>query len=166
MTKEVGVDYFHIKPIYKRGAVEIRSKKYDLDWNEVAKDIEAIQKLGEESFEVYYKPYQFQINNAPYSTDKLSNSDFARNYKTCYATNFEWWIRTNLDVDICGPMHLNVGNLEDQSYASILGSKKYLEALDSIDIEKCYRGCRPHYHNEVMHCLENPDFKSHINFVG
>jgi len=166
LSKEAGVDYFHIKPIYKRGAVEIRSEKYDLEWEKVVRDIEKVQNLQDGNFEVYFKPYQFQINNAPFSTDKLENPDFIRHYKKCYATNFEWWIRTNLDVDICGPMHNNVGNLEEQSFASILDSDKYNTALERIDIEQCYRGCRPHYHNEAMHFLENPDFKSHINFVG
>ena len=41
-----------------------------------------------------------------------------------------------------------------------------VEVLKAINIDSCYRGCRPHYMNEVMHALEFPDFKSHVNFVG
>lgn len=166
LLKEMGVDYFAIKPVIKRGAVEVRCDKYTLDWQQVQQDIAWIETLADENFEVLYKPYQFEINNTPYASEELKNKQFVRHYKRCYAVNFEWWIRNNLDVTICGPIKRVVGNVAEQEFESILGSEKYLQAIKDIDIDTCYRGCRPHYLNETMHFLEHPDFRTHINFVG
>ena len=166
MLKKMGVDYFAIKPVIKRGAVEVRCEKYTLDWDKVTKDIKTIESMADDNFEVLYKPYQFKINNTPYAKDKLVNKEFQRNYTKCYAVNFEWWIRNNLDVTICGPIKRIVGNLNEQDFISILGSDQYIREIEKIDIEQCYRGCRPHYLNETMHALDNPDFRTHRNFVG
>jgi MoaA/NifB/PqqE/SkfB family radical SAM enzyme len=162
--KELGVDYFAIKPVINRGAVGTKCKKYEIDPERVQDDIRFIEQLANETFEVLYKPYQFQINNSPYGN--LDNPEFVRAYKKCYAPNFEWWIQNNLDVAICGPMKKIVGNLKFQEFESILDSFQYKEVISNIDIRKCYRGCRPHYLNEAMHFLENPDFRIHKNFVG
>lgn len=178
-VKDLGADYFSIKPVIKRGAVEIRGDKYDIDWSNAEREIEEVLKLAGDDFEVLYKPYQFQINNVPYSKEAPSDPNFRRNYTKCYAINFEWWIRNNLDVAICGPMHKTVGNLLDQDFESILDSERYDAVVDDIDIESCYRGCRPHYLNEAMHELQDatilaealdslgePEFGIHKNFVG
>jgi len=166
MLKEMGVDYFAIKPVIKRGAVEVRCDKYTLDWATVQDDIRWVESLADENFEVLYKSYQFQINNTPYASEQLNDPEFVRHYKKCYAVNFEWWIRNNLDVTICGPIKRVVGNLGKQDFESILGSAQYNKAVSEIDISQCYRGCRPHYLNETMHFLDNPDFTVHKNFVG
>lgn len=164
LSKSLGLDYFSIKPVIKRGAVEIRCEKYKLEWEAVERDINEVIALSDKNFEVLYKPYQFQVNNTPYGS--LENKEFVRHYTRCYAPNFEWWIRNNLDVDICGPMRKTVGNLLTDDYADILGSEAYMAVLNGINIENCYRGCRPHYLNETMHALEHPDFRIHKNFVG
>lgn len=164
LVKSLGVDYFSVKPVIMRGAVGVRCDKFEMDMDAVARDLETLSGLADESFEVLYKPYQFQVNNTPYA--HMENERFQRSYKRCYALNFEWWIRHNLDVDICGPMKKKIGNLKDQSYASILDSELYRQVVGSIDVDTCYRGCRPHYLNEAMHYLEHPEFKIHKNFVG
>jgi|GEM_PF-1728821 len=178
-VKAAGADYFSIKPVIKRGAVEIRSEKYKIDWDVVQTEITKARSLADNEFEVLYKPYQFQINNVPFPKEKLTDPNFDRKYTKCYAVNFEWWIRNNLDVAICGPMHKTVGNLQHQSFESILNSEMYIDVLNNIKIDKCYRGCRPHYMNQAMSQLEDsqkleeavlslaePNFRIHKNFVG
>ncbi len=164
LVKDLGADYFSVKPVIMRGAVGVRCDKFEMDPDRVLKDLETLSAMADDSFEVLYKPYQFQVNNTPFA--HMENERFHRNYTRCYALNFEWWIRHNLDVDICGPMKKKIGNLKEQSYASILNSDLYRQVVENIDIDRCYRGCRPHYLNEAMHRLECPEFKIHRNFVG
>lgn len=178
-VKESGADYFSIKPVIKRGAVEIRTQRYDVNWDELQSKIAEAQKLSDENFEVLFKPYQFQINNVPFAKEPITDPEFTRSYTKCYAINFEWWIRNNMDVAICGPMHKTIGNLRDQKFESLLGCERYNEVIKNIKIKDCYRGCRPHYLNESMHELSDPEvlehaikklpdagFRVHKNFVG
>ncbi|HIJ44451.1 MAG TPA: radical SAM protein [Rhodospirillaceae bacterium] len=167
LAKKLGADYLNIKPVINRGAVGIRTSKFDLGTRRVEEDIRWMREsLNDETFEVVYKPYQFQINNTPYHEDGAPNPDFVRRYKRCYAVNFEWWIENSMDVSVCGPMNKFVGNLREQNIEDILGSERYREVVEAIRIDECYRGCRPHYLNEIMHSLDHPDFAFHKNFVG
>jgi len=167
MCKDLGVDYLNIKPVINRGAVGIRTGKFNLDKAKALQDMTWMQEnLNGNGFEVVYKPYQFQINNIPYLEDGEVPPDFERNYTRCYAVNFEWWIESDYNVSLCGPMGKHVGNLLEQDIETILDSDRYQKVLGDISIDNCYRGCRPHYMNEVLHSIEFPDFKSHINFVG
>ena len=167
MCKELGTDYLNIKPVINRGAVGIRTGKFDLDRAKALEDLQWMQdNLNGDGFEVVYKPYQFQINNVPYVEDGALPPDFERNYRRCYAVNFEWWIENDYNISLCGPMGKIVGNLLEQNIEAILESPAYLAELEKINIDSCYRGCRPHYMNEALHALEFPDFKSHVNFVG
>ena len=178
-VKEAGADYFSIKPVIKRGAVEVRTDRYDIEWDELQSKIVEAEQFGDDQFEVLYKPYQFQINNVPFAKEPITDPEFTRSYTKCYATNFEWWIRNNMDVAVCGPMHKTIGNLRDQTFESLLGSERYNEVINNIKIKDCYRGCRPHYLNESMHQLKDPEtlqtateqlpdanFRVHKNFVG
>ncbi len=168
MVKGLGADYFAVKPVYKIGAVGIRTSRYQLDWPQVLDEIKALEELNGDGFEILYKPYQFQVNNAPYYADGNQDLEptFVRNYKKCYAANFEWWIENNFDVSVCHASKKIVGNLKEQTVKAILNSQRYGDVVDGINIEECFRGCRPHNMNEVLHALENPDFGIHKNFVG
>ncbi len=157
LAKEVGVDYFAIKPIYNRGRVGIGIKENILKIKDIRKEVLRTQALAENGFKVFHKPYQFELMDNP--------EVFTRRYKKCYGPHFEWHIFENGDVTICGPMRLKIGNIHEKGLEEMWRSREYREMVSNINVEKCYKGCRVHPLNELLWELENPNRENHINFI-
>ena len=157
VSKKIGVDYFSIKPIYNRGAVGKTIEKNNLTSELIRHELHETLSLADESFDVYYKPYQFELMDNP--------DRFSRHYDKCYGPHFEWHIFENGDVMICGPLRLKLGNLHEHSIEDLWNSAYYRALVKNINIDTCYKGCRAHPLNELLWDLENPKKENHINFV-
>jgi MoaA/NifB/PqqE/SkfB family radical SAM enzyme len=157
LTKKIGLDYFSIKPIYNRGAVGKTIEKNNLTSDLIKHQLDETLSIADETFDVYYKPYQFEL---------MDNPDlFSRHYDKCYGPHFEWHVFENGDVMICGPLRLKLGNLYEKSIEDLWNSTYYRELLKNINIDTCYKGCRVHSLNELLWGLENPRKENHINFI-
>lgn len=159
MVRDIGVDYFSIKPVIMNRAPELLREKYgNLKIEDVFSEMKRTEQLNTPDFEVYAKYEQFR--NA-----LESNTNNGLYYEKCLGHRFEVNIQENGDFDICGPLKKTIGNIFESSFEEIWHSERRKKVIEDIDLSVCPYPCRLHPLNRILWDTTHPDPELHPNFV-
>ena len=156
LAKELKVDYFSIKPIFKRGAVGKKVAPSLLSEDNFVDTASQIKnELESDIFKVYFRPFQIRSIIA----DKNIFS-----YDTCVAGFFNIDISEEGDIMSCDPLQVKIGNIQD----NIEKIKQQLMNMSTtMNLEHCPAGCRYHPLNYLVHKVLHPECANneHIHFI-
>ena len=156
ISKDIGVDYVSVKPVFDRGSVHEKIEKNSLNAQKVSKIIDKLRKYESNSFKIFFREHQFESENLGYNI---------LDYDRCYAGYFGVNIYEDGVITGCGPHHIPVGDL-DTSFDVL--EKNIVKVSKNLDLSKCPAGCRFHPMNRLLHKLKNKDIyskKEHINLI-
>jgi len=158
-VRDIGVDYFAIKPVMmNRAPRSIREKYRNLQIENVFPEMKRTEQLRTPDFEVYAKYEQFR--NA---LESITNNGLY--YEKCLGHRFEVCIQENGNLDICGPLKKTVGNIFESSFEEIWHSEIRQKVIEDIDLSVCPYPCRLHPLNKILWDITHPDLELHPNFV-
>jgi len=155
-VRELGVDYFTVKPF---SAHPLGSKRLQVDYgrfNELARDLKALETGN---FRVIYRARSMAKLNQP------------KPYGQCYGTHFVSLISANGDVWECnvfaGDARFLIGNVAQQSLEDIWNGPRRREVLEFIahdlNLAECRDVCRMDECNRYLWRLKHP--WEHDNFI-
>lgn len=155
--KEIGVDYFAIKPFLKHPEVPFDDHIENL--NDVLDDLIEFEK------EITGVGFTFSLRKS------LFMNKFQRSYKKCQATPFMIEVDALGDIYTCGPYIGNpdhkLGNVMNQSFEVVWKSEEASKVRQftacSLDVSQCMPFCRPDSVNDFLWQLKNPP--QHINYI-
>jgi MoaA/NifB/PqqE/SkfB family radical SAM enzyme len=156
ISKEIGVDYFSIKPVFNRGSVGERVEKNRLTYNDITPIANKIKNdFKDKHFEVFYRPYQVLSHEKEHTIFE---------YDMCIAGFFNISIYEDNNIIYCGPNKVGVGKITD-NLDQIENS--IVELSKKLKLSKCPAGCRYHeLNNLVSNIVNKKDFnKNHVNFI-
>lgn len=156
LAKELNVDYFSIKPIFKRGAVGKKVAPSLLSENNFVETASAIKhELESDDFKVYFRPFQIQSIVA----DKNIFS-----YDKCVAGFFNIDISEEGDIISCDPLQTKIGNIMEEMESI---KSKLMHIVSHMTLSKCPAGCRYHALNYLVHKVMHPEYahNEHIHFI-
>lgn len=154
--KEIGVDYFTIKPFSQHPQSQ---QILQVDYKELVELEQEIKELETQDFKVYFRAH---------SMNKLTCK---RNYKQCLALPFMVYIDSSGNLWPCivfmGKEELSYGNLNRESFIDIWEGERRKEInkfFENMDLEKnCRELCRLDEMNKYLDELVHPS--SHVNFI-
>lgn len=158
--KELGVDYFEIKPLISTGfdlESPVRPAENKAEVRELMRQAESLQ---DDKFSVYAK-------YGMYSETLMEN--VPRNYESCLGSILSLDILENGDIPLCSSFEFDrnkiCGNINDASFEEIWTSTRRKNILDELDVHKCPSGCKQHRLNEILWDYLYPKPENHINFI-
>ncbi len=159
MWKDIGVDYFEIKPLIEGEGSAVGSKVFP------AKDREMVKKLMEaakaeetESYQVYTKYGQY-LNTL---------SEEPRKYRRCYGHALDPNLWSDGNMFICSNQEHEkdiIGNIYEESFMEIWHGEKRKKRIQQINVDACPRGCRCDPINEKIWDYLYPDLEMHPYFI-
>jgi GTP 3',8-cyclase len=160
LAKEIGVDYFQIKPIvnYVESNDQFSSNS-DL-WLLIQEQLGLLADLQSDRFSVRFLGHKFN--------DILkSKESYGRTYDTCRGNELLATVGADGSVDVCcafkGDKNWSFGNINSQRFREIWEGSERLAVLSKIDVHKCPPLCKAHEINKLIHFM-NSDVV-HKNFV-
>jgi radical SAM protein with 4Fe4S-binding SPASM domain len=155
--KEIGIDYFSIKPFSKHPQ-SICSLDKDFDYADFS-DLETrLQEIASDQFQVLFRSH---------AMEKLKNQ---RRYERCLGLPFFAFIDAEANVFPCvaflGKEEYSFGNLKEQDFQHLWSSAGRQEALglfNRMDVSGCREICRLDEINNYLHDLVHPG--AHVNFI-
>jgi cyclic pyranopterin phosphate synthase len=156
-VKNLGVDYFSVKPFLKHPEIKFDDSIPDLSL--------FLDELSRFADKISTPSFQFTLRKT------LFLDQFSRNYKSCLSTDFMIEVDALGDVYSCGP-YLGVtehklGNIMktsfDQFWRSEEASQVRLHIREAVDVSKCMPFCRPDSVNQTLWQLKHPP--SHVNYI-
>jgi len=159
--KEVGVDYFALKPVYKNPDI-MEHEENEAPLEEVLGLMRQAKLLEDHRFTVYAKYAQFER--------VLSSKEQPRGYGKCHGQAFTTFLDPDGKLYICGNMHgkeqFSIGNvLESGSFGAVWGGERRRSLLKGLDVGACPTGCRMDPLNLIIEDLLNQDPQTHPNFL-
>lgn len=155
--KELGVNYFSIKPVFNRGSVGQRIEENTLTLDSLLPIVECIKNDFEsDNFLIFFRPQQILNHEQGHATIP---------YSLCGAGFFNISINEDGQIIYCGPHKTAIGKISD-STSTI--EKEILKISATLDLRKCPPGCRYHPLNQLLHTIINPSLNSkssHIRFI-
>ena len=154
LVKDIGVDYFSIKPVFDRGSVNEKIPKTNLTKSDFDRAFDSVSKHINEDFKIFYKPHQIISE---------SNNQNMLVYNKCYAGFFGVNVYEDGSITGCGPHHITVGNL-DTPLKEL--EENIVRLSEKLNLKNCPSGCRWHPLNFQLHKILNSDTFSrqeHIN---
>ena len=156
LARDIGVDYFSIKPVFNRGAIGLKLEKNKLTYEDLAPIVaKAKENFEVDGFQIFFRPFQI-----------LSNKEerFIHPYEKCYAATFNLNVYEDGRLVGCGPHQVPLGNMEDD-FDKI--EERIRKLPDQLDLSKCPAGCRYHALNHIVDTVINPDRAAiyHSNFL-
>ena len=154
LVRDIGVDYFSIKPVFDRGSVNEKISKTNLTKDDLDKAFSSVSKYISNEFKIFYKPQQIISE---------SNNQNMLVYDRCYAGFFGVNVYEDGTITGCGPHHIAVGNL-DTPLKEL--EKNIVELSGKLNLKDCPSGCRYHPLNFQLHKILNSSYFSkeeHIN---
>lgn len=154
--KEVGVDYFTIKPFSQHPQSQ---HILQVDYKEMLELENQIKELETDEFKIYFRAHAMK---------KLESR---RCYKHCWALPFMVYVDAKGNLWPCivfmGKDGLKYGNLYEESFCQIWeGShrKEIINQFMKMDLEKnCREICRLDEMNKYLDALKSPG--EHVNFI-
>lgn len=159
--KDVGVDYFALKPVYKNPNI-MEHEENEAPLDEVFELMRKAKQLENTSFIVYAKYSQFER--------VLSSKVQSRGYRSCHGQAFTTFLDPDGKIYICGNMHGNedfcIGNVvASGSFRAVWEGERRRDILKKLDVTKCPTGCRMDPLNLIIEDLLSPDPQNHPNFL-
>ncbi len=158
-SKEVGLDYFVIKP-YSHHPLSQTEQYKEISYEEFSIDHDRLQTISSESFNVI-------VRNSTMENYQRSSHD----YDKCLALPFWTYMDASGNIFGCS-MHMdkdifNYGNIYHASAEDIWHGEKRKKSLqwvsDNLDPHGCRVNCRMDKINAFLWSLTNPP--EHINFI-
>lgn len=154
ILKEIGVDYFAVKPFNQHPLISFKPDKKMLGYDELKK----IEELSSDNFIAVVRR-NFLANEKD------------RMYKKCYGLEFFAEIESNGDLCPCGPLlgikEYSYGNVYKNSFQEIWNSQVRKDILKKIymdfDISLCMENCRLNSVNNFLWKIKNEPM--HVNFI-
>ena len=154
--KEIGVDYFTIKPFSQHPQSQ---HILQVDYKEMIELEREVKELETEDYKVYFRSHSMQ---------KL---ECKRCYEHCWALPFMVYMDAKGNLWPCivfmGKDELKYGNINEESFVSIWEGRHRKEIIDyfmNMDLEKnCRELCRLDEMNRYLNVLKNPG--EHVNFI-
>ncbi len=158
--KEVGLDYFAIKPVYKQDKNTI-NPNYIKDYVEAEQIMKKALELEDNHFSVYAKFEQFK---------EVISQNPDRGYKRCYGNAFSTALLADGNIYLCGNLHSEeryaFGNIyKDGGFKEIWQSDRRKKMIKSIELNKCPVRCRNDPLNKILWNLKHPDPQIHPDFL-
>lgn len=158
--KNVGIDYFSIKPVYKQKKND-KQPHYIKNYLDAEKIMRKTIELEDGHYKVYAKFKQFKEVLA-------QNSD--RGYKQCYGNPFSTALLADGNIYLCGNLHseerYSFGNIYNNGgFKTIWNSDRRKKVLKSIRLDECPIRCRNDPLNKILWNLKHPDPETHPNFL-
>lgn len=159
--KDVGVDYFALKPVYKNPNI-MEHEENEAPLEQVFELMRNARQMEDDSFAVYAKFAQFDR--------VLSSANQPRGYVRCHGQAFTTFLDPDGKLYICGNMHgkeeFCIGNvMEAGSFSAVWEGERRKEILRRLDVTKCPVGCRMDPLNLILEDLLHPDPQMHPNFL-
>lgn len=159
MWKEVGVDYFEIKPLIEGEGSAVGNKVFPANKSEAVKEQMEIAKAEEnDCYRVYAKYNQY-----------LSTLDEkTRKYHICYGHALDPNLWSDGNMFICSNQEHEkdiIGNIYESSFMEIWHGDKRKQRIQQIKVNECPRGCRCDPINEKIWDYLYPDKLLHPNFI-
>lgn len=156
ILKEIGVDYFTIKPFSKHPQSD---NILEVNYEDLLYLDDELQKFKTENFNIYFR------------ANAMKKLKIKRNYNTCYGLPFMVYLDVNGDLYPCiafmGKKEYSYGNINENSFIDIWESKlrqNIMEKFKDKDLDKqCREICRLDEINRYLNELVNPN--EHINFI-
>ena len=156
LAKEIGADYFSIKPVFNRGSVGERIEKNELTIEGMSPLVSELQQELEcASFKIFFRPHQIE--------SEAANKNIL-NYDKCVAGTFNLNVYEDGSLVYCGPHRVSVGNIGDDFD---LIERRIIEISEKLDLSTCPAGCRYHALNHLVDSVLKPEKAAayHINFI-
>ncbi len=156
IARDIGADYFSVKPVFNRGSVGARIEKNQLTFEDLNPAVaKARQDFEGRDFKIYFRP--FQIMSEEEDRNVLP-------YDRCVAASFNVNIYEDETIVGCGPRRVPGGRLDDD-FEDI--ERRILELPGKLDLSKCPGGCRYHALNHIVDTVLNPSRSDqfHANFM-
>lgn len=155
LCREIGVDYFSVKPVFSRGAVGERIEKNRLTFEDLTPIVADIRRdIESRDFAVYYRPFQIL-------SEEKDKTIFE--YDRCVAGFFSIQAHEDGRLMSCGPQQVCIGSMEDVD----LIEERIAKEASALDLSKCPSGCRYHALNHLVDAVLNPQRQKryHGNFL-
>ncbi len=154
--KEMGVDYFSVKPYSQHPKSRCR---LDVNYESFYEMEDRLRKLQDDSFKIIFR------------ARSMAQADKEKPYGKCYGTHFMNFISATGEVWECnvfaGDPRFRIGNIHKESMAEIWNGELRRKVLTFIDKnlsqEECRRECRMNACNNYLWRLKNP--RDHDNFI-
>ncbi len=129
--KEIGVDYFSVKPYSQH---PLRPERLEVDYSRFESLGEELKRLQSENFKVIYR------------RGSMSKAGAAKPYRRCYGTHFLCFVSANGDVWECnvfaGDERFLIGNVNTETMSEIWTGPRRRKVLEFIANEMCIDNCR------------------------
>jgi MoaA/NifB/PqqE/SkfB family radical SAM enzyme len=160
LAKQIGVDYFQVKPIVHYNRSNTQFAKHSSMWDRLEQQMPELVALDGDRFRVRLLGHKFRDL-------RLQDVNFGRTYHECRGNELLATVGADGSVDLCCPYkgvaEWSFGNVHDQSFYDIWTGSKRQELLKKIDVKKCPPLCKAHEINKILHFVKN--FDSHREFV-
>ncbi len=141
-VKEIGVDYFVMKPFYFN-----RNNSYGHDFS-----------LQYNEYLDFYREIEMLSTKEFYCKMRLETSENKmRNYSKCLGWPFILYVRTDGELMPClayqGDEMLSLGSLVSHSFSDLwtrANKKRICEKMEKIDVQACQPNCRHHNINQFL----------------
>ncbi len=156
LLKEIGVDYFAVKPFLKHPLTEWETELENRQ--EIIQRLLKLESLNTDSFKFVLRESHFQTIPK-------------RAYSKCLSGDFMIEVDAKGDVYSCGPYigdeSHRYGNILEQSFEKMWNSEECRSKMKKIqchlDVSKCMPFCRPDSVNKFLWDLKNPP--EHLNYI-
>lgn len=160
LARDIGVDYFQIKPIVNYVESNLQFAEHSILWNQMEAQMPDVFALENEKFRVYFLGHKFK-------DIKLQNQHYGRSYDVCRGNELLVSVGADGSVDLCcafkGDPNWSFGNLNEKSFRDIWEGEQRRRVMGSVDVKKCPPLCKAHEMNKVFHYIRN--FDAHREFV-
>ena len=153
--KEIGADYFTIKP-YSQNPNSINKFKDTMDYSNLSWLENQLKALNTDNFKTYFRSHT------------MSNLNVERSYSVCHGIDFFMNIDASGNAMPCilflGNDKFYYGNLYEKNIEEIWNNRHAVtDKLKDMGIANCREICRLHEINKYLHELKNPGL--HVNFI-
>jgi len=154
--KEIGVDYFSVKPYSQHPLSE---NKMSVDYSRFTELEKECNSLEDDSFKMIFR------------AGSMKKAGAKKQYRKCYGTNFLCFVCANGDIYECnvfaGDPRFLLGNTNNESLTDIWRGQRRKSVLafieNELDIDSCRDICRMDECNKYLWRLKHP--WPHDNFI-
>lgn len=159
LWKEIGVDYFEIKPLIEGEGSSVGKTVFSAqNTEEVKEQMRRAKEMEDVSFQVYAKYGQY--------IKTLSENQ--RKYRVCYGHALDPNLWSDGNMYLCSNHEHQediIGNIYENSFMEIWHGEKRRKRIQQIRVDECPRGCRCDTLNEVIWDYLYPNVLVHPNFI-
>ena len=158
LWREIGVDYFEIKPYVVTAFNLAEGIKPAQDAEAVEREMREAKAFETDKFKVFAKYTMYK-----HTLSKPSE----RTYSKCLGQAFAGNILEDGGVYICPGMEDEepLGNINVQTFEEIWLGEKRKKILAELDVKKCPTGCRFDLLNEILWDYIHPARENHPDFI-